>query len=392
MDERNVVHTAESLDDLTGFRVMTNDAFNVIAEEDAFPLTPYSSLRLRQFYEWANRNMSHPLSEKMEREVWALMEDIQSQLENAGLKGVFLKGGSYYEGAKVGYPDEFDYMFELSDVTGEDLKIRHTKPPTYKPKGRQGVVPRSYYKVRLGPTQKESSTLKWLREQNERSEAQTERSEAQADKVETQNERSETQTDKIETQNARNETQIDKAEIQYERSETQNVISARNVMGAFSDLLKKILGSVDEVHADLSGPAVTVYLTLTSKILDSDVSNLSQEAKSEFASLMQNFEKMPLKIDIALAIPLHRRQEQTWPLEGEPVDGEETEEKPVQLADRIKSRIDKCHLVASGDFWKVSFAEIEMQKMKEAPRQSKNVFMALKVSVNKSPQHMDFCK
>ena len=355
-DHKRDCDASQLLSDSTVFKVMHNCDFDEITKGNDFPPISYTVLRLRQFYEWANRNNNHPLTERIEQKVWHLMEYIQCKLAEAGLDGDFLKGGSYYEGVKVGYPDEFDYMFELRHVKLGDFVITQANPATFKPRTQKQVVPRSYYTVQTRPAPVESKTLQWLRSEGSTGEA------------------------------------------------TQAFVDARKVIASFSQLLRKILGKEGDVHADLSGPAVTLYLTLTSKIFD--MSNLDQQATSKMSSLMQRFQTVPIKVDIVLAIPLrlpvedatengskgvqrterqkdstdkshsqYKRQFETgqlmWPLDGI---------GNVKLTRRITDTIHKCHLVASEDYWKASFAETETKMMQDAPRQAKNVFMALKVS------------
>ena len=275
--------------------------------------------------------------------------------------------GSFYEGLKVGFPDEFDYNWKLFLKRQEDLILRHRCDEKYvRFRGKSKDFPtQRFFDVMIQPPASEHDRAGitrwglWACENCQHVWHNDQTCLAQHVFCGYTGEGCALQPNKLQ----QTFLAAVKNAIFPSRQYDNSMITA-----SIEDL------SFIEHCADTNGPAVTLLLKYTNP----DVVALHSNPLFSTKQLSRDKKSVIISLDISLAIVIDRAPGEDWPLQDfcDMCHG-------IQLTPQAKSHfptVDYCQLVAKGAYWNVSFSNLETKILKSVLNTKKKVCLkALKV-------------
>ena len=230
---------------------------------------------------------------------------------------------------KINSPNEFDYVLELTSLPQSQLQPEFKLPETFKPRKDENIFPKSYFKLKF--KNKVPDVWKCHECRGCRS-----------------------------FQNCSN-ILLDPRRLQemFRRTVAESVKAVSRPGGA------------TQPKVTCSGPAVTIYTKLNKEAIEEYLVVDNNKKTKKALSKIDDEHLIVIKIDITIALPWKSTDAGKWPLEG-------------NCDAKLKKPIPKCHLVTSGDFWKVSFSSVETELVRDQTSSDKgkrNCFLVLKVSV-----------
>lgn len=98
---------------------------------------------------WLEESKAHKVAKCAETFAKELLDKIAKK--DSLFVGTVLRCGSYYEGVKVRWPNELDYIYELSAEELRNIEPKHETPKTFKPYKSESIRAKSYYKLAFKP-------------------------------------------------------------------------------------------------------------------------------------------------------------------------------------------------------------------------------------------------